>query len=123
LRETPSAELTQRTEWNVRDADATVLFSMEEELTGGSLKTRELARLHGKPFLHLTPHVAERVERLRAFIAAHKVRVLNVAGPRASQAPGVAAFVRETLEAGFGRWASTGISLSRPARPRRESSR
>jgi Circularly permutated YpsA SLOG family len=29
----------QRTEWNVRDSDATVLFSLAPELTGGSKKT------------------------------------------------------------------------------------
>jgi hypothetical protein len=28
--------LSQRTEWNVRDSDATVLFSLASELTSGS---------------------------------------------------------------------------------------
>jgi hypothetical protein len=35
LKETPLAAYLQRTEWNVRDSDATVLFSIEPNLTGG----------------------------------------------------------------------------------------
>jgi hypothetical protein len=44
LKETPSAAYLQRTEWNVRDSDGTVLFSIEPTLTGGSLKTVDFAR-------------------------------------------------------------------------------
>lgn len=53
LKERPSASYLQRTEWNVRDSDATVLFSIEPALTGGSLKTVDFARKHKKPNLHL----------------------------------------------------------------------
>jgi hypothetical protein len=53
LKETPSASYLQRTEWNARDSDATVLFSIEPALTGRSLKTVDFARKHPKPNLHL----------------------------------------------------------------------
>jgi hypothetical protein len=53
LKETPSSAYLQRTEWNVRDSDATVLFSIDPTLTGGSKKTVEFARKHNKPWLHL----------------------------------------------------------------------
>src|SRR6478735_3602017 len=43
LQETPSANYVQRTEWNVRDSDSTVIFSIGETLTGGSKKTVDLA--------------------------------------------------------------------------------
>ena len=43
LKETPSDSYIQRTEWNVRDSDATILFSIEPTLTGGSLRTMEFA--------------------------------------------------------------------------------
>lgn len=33
LRETPSPDYAQRTEWNVRDSDGTVIFSSEDTLT------------------------------------------------------------------------------------------
>jgi hypothetical protein len=100
LKETPSANYVQRTEWNARDSDGTVVFSIGEILTGGSKKTVDLARKHGRPVLHLCkvsgPSAAETA--LRRFIAEHGVRVLNVAGPRASKEPGVGAFVKEVLD-------------------------
>src|SRR5436189_4749506 len=43
LRETPDAEYAQRTEWNVRDSDGTVIFSIAAGLTGGSKLTAEFA--------------------------------------------------------------------------------
>ena len=44
LAETPSANCLQRTEWNVRDSDGTVVFTLGEAATGGSRKTVEIAR-------------------------------------------------------------------------------
>jgi hypothetical protein len=100
LKETPSADDVQRTEWNARDSDGTVVFSIGETLTGGSKKTVELARRHRKPVLHLckTNGVFAPELVLRRFIGDHGIDVLNVAGPRASKEPEVAAFVQEVLE-------------------------
>jgi hypothetical protein len=53
LKESSSASYLQRTEWNVRDSDATVLFSIAPSLGGGSKKTVEFAKNHNKPCLHL----------------------------------------------------------------------
>jgi hypothetical protein len=104
LKETPDGEYPQRTEWNVRDSDGTVIFSIAPELTGGSKLTAELAAELGKPCLHLS-EIRDRQNagaRLRAFVTDHDIRVLNVAGPRASNEPAVARFVIETLEKLFG---------------------
>jgi hypothetical protein len=85
LRETPSREYRERTEWNVRDSDATVIFSVGRELTGGSKLTAECAAKHGKPSLHLAKAAqGDPAGRLREFLSAHAVKVLNVAGSRAS---------------------------------------
>jgi hypothetical protein len=105
LSETPGPDHSQRTEWNVRDSDGTVIFSIAPALTGGSNHTAELARQHGKPCLHLARErdgeVAAR--KLLEFLAEHEIKVLNVAGPRRSQEPDVALFTLETLErANFG---------------------
>ena len=107
LRETPSDDYAQRTEWNVRDSDATVVFSMAAELTGGSKETVEFARKLGKPCLHLSAQTTgERpAERLREFLCQHGIKVLNVAGPRRSQEPAVCAFVAETLTKALSRHA------------------
>src|SRR4029077_574719 len=89
LDETPSANYIQRTEWNVRDSDATVVFSIGEMLTGGSRETVELAKKHEKPVLHLSKASGISVVEaaLRRFIEEHAINVLNVAGPRASKEP------------------------------------
>jgi hypothetical protein len=53
LKESSSASYVHRTELNVRDSDATVLFSLAPKLTGGSKKTVDFAKKHNKPCLHL----------------------------------------------------------------------
>src|ERR1700686_4707431 len=101
LKESPSASYLQRTEWNVRDSDATVLFSLASELTGGSKKTVEFAKKHHKPWIHLAAGDQDIAQRLKDWLAENAVDVLNVAGPRASKEPGIASFVIHTLDAVF----------------------
>jgi hypothetical protein len=87
LRETESADARERTEWNVRDADGTIILS-HGRLQGGSLFTQEMARKYGKPCLHVDFNVwsmAEAVERARVWLKENKIAVLNVAGARASE--------------------------------------
>jgi hypothetical protein len=50
LQETPSTDYNQRTEWNVRDSDATLILN-EGALVGGTALTLELARRLNKPCL------------------------------------------------------------------------
>src|SRR4051812_17831130 len=98
LRETPSTHYSQRTEWNVRDSDATVVFSIKPQLTGGTRLTFELARRLGKPVLHLSRDESEAGaagETLRAFVEEHRIGMLNVAGPRASQESEIGTFVHD----------------------------
>jgi hypothetical protein len=102
LKETASRKYSQRTEWNVRDSDATVVFSVGPNPAGGTALTLAVARRLGKPCLHLcrqTSSVAEAAARLLSFLDDHQVDRLNIAGPRASQEPDVAAFVRDVLQA------------------------
>jgi putative molybdenum carrier protein len=101
LKEMPSASYIQRTEWNVRDSDATVLFSIGPTLTGGSLKTVGFALKHMKPRLHLCAGDNAAGDKLKAFSKEHRVKILNVAGPRASKEPGVGEFVISTLDKAF----------------------
>lgn len=99
LRETPSRDYSQRTGWNVRDSDMTVIFTIGLELTGGSKLTAECAARHGKPWLHLAKAAGGNpAGKLSEFFATHAVRLLNVPGLRASKEPGVAAFVQRALE-------------------------
>ena len=99
LQETPGSEYVERTEWNVRDADGTVVFSMAAVLTGGSELTAQFARQYQKPILHLSAQNLESApQQVADFIRKHHIRVLNVAGPRASTEPGVGRFVQTVLD-------------------------
>ena len=98
LKETPSASYLQRTEWNARDSDGTVIFSLASVLTGGSLKTQEFAAKHKKPCAHIHAGMPQPESALRRFVEAHGIKSLNVAGPRGSKEPGVYAFVFRVLD-------------------------
>ena len=86
LQETPNCDYLQRTEWNVRDSDGTVIFSIGEHLTGGSLLTLNFAQREEKPWRILSATAIEDApDRLWSFIEDNHIQVLNVAGPRASK--------------------------------------
>jgi hypothetical protein len=105
LRQTPSAQYAQRTVWNVRDSDATVLFSQWPGLLGGSRRTLESCRIFRKPVIHLAADILtvfESAVLLRRFLHRYHVRRLNVAGPRKSQEPRTYRFVQKVLDATFG---------------------
>ena len=77
------------------------MFSIEPTLTGGSKKTMEFAREYNEPRLYLHPDIENPADKLRTFLKANSVEVLNVAGPRASKEPGVREFVMRTLDKAF----------------------
>lgn len=116
LRETPSAAYPQRTEWNVRDSDATLLLTWGRA-TGGSLLTLRLARSLGRPVLVVDLTSARSAGDAAAWIERHRVRTLNVAGPRDSAAGEVYANARAFLEEIVGALAPTpaGESAAEPA--------
>jgi len=97
LKESPSANYLQRTEWNARDSDGTVLFSIAPVLTGGSLKTQVFAAKHKRPCAHIHAGMPHPDAALLRFIAAHGIKSLNVAGPRASKEPDVYDFTMSAL--------------------------
>jgi putative molybdenum carrier protein len=101
LKETPSGFLPSKTEWIVRDSDATALFSTESALTGASLKTVDFGRKHQKPNLHLCTRDTGTPDKLKAFVQGHGVKALNVAGPRASKEPLVVGVCGKDLGGGF----------------------
>jgi hypothetical protein len=99
LKETPSSNYRQRTEWNVRDSDGTVIFSVGKRLSGNSAETLEFAIKHRKPYLHLSAVFKDNAAfELKKWMEDNDIRVLNVAGPRASKEPKVAEFVLTTLD-------------------------
>ena len=98
LAETPSDDYSQRTEWNVRDSDGTLIL-YRGVLTGGSALTARLAERYDRPSLALDLGAPPDPLAIRHWIAQNQIRVLNVAGPRDSGAPGLYESARELLAA------------------------
>lgn len=99
LQETPSRSYKQRTRWNVRDTDATVVFTVAPEATDGSLRTLQCAEEMAKPRLHLHPGLEAPHVLLAGFLVKHGVQRLNVAGSREEKEPGLYVWVRAVLVA------------------------
>lgn len=91
LRESHSAKYWVRTEQNVVDSDATLILH-RGPLSGGTAFTERMAIKHGRAVhcVDLAEPVAEAsAADVRRWLRHHSVRVLNVAGPRESSAPGI----------------------------------
>jgi len=102
LKETPSREYEQRTEWNVRDSDATlVLTTVRPE--GGTASTIETAHRMQRPVFVVDLLKPHNIASILFWLDYEKVKVLNVAGPRESKVPGIRnmamAFLKDLLVA------------------------
>ena len=96
LTETPLSNYLERTEWNVRDSDATLIFTLVEKLDGGSKKTAEFAEKLGKPWRHIHPRVHPKY--IASFLKKYQVKTINIAGKRESSAVGISKWVAEILD-------------------------
>ena len=103
LTETKSADYKARTEANVKDSDASVIFT-RGPLDGGSLLTAQFAKRHLKPHLHLDLSAASVSQASQTLLIwldrlGGEALVLNVAGQRESKSPGLQTQVRAVLSA------------------------
>ena len=101
LRETPSEDYAQRTEWNVRDSDGTLVITRGTP-AGGTALTIAVARRLRKPLLVAKLDEPGLPASVRRWAERHAIATLNVAGPRESQRPGIQAEARQLLLAAFG---------------------
>jgi hypothetical protein len=96
LRQTPSPEYAQRTAWNVRDSDATLILA-RGALTGGTALARAEAQAMKRPLFVVDflsrPDPRETV----AWIRQGSFAAVNIAGPRESECPGIYDQAREFL--------------------------
>jgi hypothetical protein len=99
MTEMESGCYTDRTERNVIDGDGTLILS-HGPLTGGSALTEKIARQLDKPCLHID-FAAVKMDRAHqnagAWIEASGIKVLNVAGPRASSDPTIYQLTRDLI--------------------------
>lgn len=88
LEETPQRNYAQRTEWNVRDSDGTLILCHGTP-SGGTAQTIETAKVMQKPLLVVNLDEETDIASIRRWLEQHDIRVLNIAGPRESQVPGI----------------------------------
>ena len=99
LRETPSDKPDQRTRWNVRDSDATlIIVACDIDRSEGSAFTVACAVSLGKPHLVVDLRATDAPRTARKWLARIAPRTLNIAGPRESQSPGVYREARRFLQ-------------------------
>jgi len=97
LVETPTARYPQRTEWNLRDSDGTLVLHAGRPRGGTALTLRLLGRQR-KPVLSIDLDQSPDPRVVAEWIASGEMRVLNVAGPRESECPGVGRRAKQFLE-------------------------
>jgi hypothetical protein len=90
LRETPERDTRQRTEWNVRDSDATLVLTRLNAHSPGTSVGIAAIQTYSKPHLIVDLDAPNVAERIRAWLTENPgIRILSIGGPRESEAPGV----------------------------------
>jgi hypothetical protein len=101
LQEAPKRYYGQRTEWNVRDSDGTLILYWGE-LQDGTLATVKLARdTYRRPLLIDNLLDPVDLKEVVDWIERRNIEKLNVAGPRESSRLGIYNMAREYLEQVF----------------------
>lgn len=87
----PDVPRSLRTEWNVRDSDATLVLrpaAGSPDPDPGTDWTLRCASRYGRPLLVCDPAEPDAARRIRDWLAAHRVETLHVAGPGERRCPG-----------------------------------
>ena len=85
----PDVPRSQRTEWNVRDSDATLILRSGVSPSPGTAWTVECAKRYEKPLLICDVDDQDAKEKIARWLAANPIETLNVAGSSESSAPGI----------------------------------
>lgn len=100
MKEHPKSGYPPRTERNVLDSDATIMFG--DYLSPGCTLTRKYCKLYNKPLLTISfpydhwPN-KELIVIIKNWLTENNVYTLNVAGNRESKNPGIFAFTKAVL--------------------------
>ena len=109
LKETPLADPAQRTEWNVRDADACMIVVDAEgvDVSAGTALAQDLAHRARKPLFVVNLARPDMLKHTALWLRVQEARhgdglKLAIGGPRESEAPGIyartASFIRALLD-------------------------
>lgn len=106
LKETPLAEPAQRTEWNVRDADACMIVvdAGGIDISQGTALASALVHRHRKPLLTVNLRDPDILKHATLWLRVQHAKFGNsfklaIGGPRESEAPGIYARAMSFIEA------------------------
>lgn len=99
LTETAGSGYRERTRLNVRDSDGTLVLA-RSAVEGGTAYTVRCAEATGRPLLvlRLDDDAGDPVAAILDWATANAITVLNVAGPRESQRPGIGDAARRVID-------------------------
>lgn len=84
LQETPELAYAQRTGWNVRDSDGTIIIK-RGLIRGGTAYTMRCCEQSGKPCLIVSLDEQADHSKVKRWLSEQHIKCLNIAGPRKSQ--------------------------------------
>lgn len=88
---------SQRTIWNVRDSDASLIFIEEGQRDNGTELGIETAKKLNKPYLVVDPASSDAITTIRKWINEINIEILSIGGPSENSSPGICERVYQIL--------------------------
>ena len=100
LQETESSDYGERTRLNIRDSDGTLILvdKILEGINDGTILTLKEVKEKNKPHLIYDVSQDNKLDSVVKWIQDNDIRILNIAGPRESQSPGIYKLCLNVLE-------------------------
>ena len=98
LKETPTANVLESVEFNVRDSDATVVFTLAPKAAGAAQKAVSYAKKQKKPVIHLHRGILGVSEKFVAFLDKYYARRLHITGSLETDEAGISAWITTELD-------------------------
>jgi hypothetical protein len=98
LEETISEKYRVRTERNVKESDGTIIF-IQKKAVGGTELNIKRADVLKKPYLIVDLDKPHDFDLVKSWLFTNHIKILNVAGPRASKHPDIYAKTKDFMVA------------------------
>lgn len=91
LQETETAEYSERTKFNIRDSDGTLVLvpMLPIDVKDGTVLTVEEVKKQKKPHLIIDLSKQHDFDMILNWATENDIKILNIAGPRESSSPGI----------------------------------
>jgi len=93
MKEAKTINPDERTKLNVEDSDGTLIIvpslPLPEKIKDGTLLTIEHAKEKKKPYIVISLDKTDSADQFKDWLNENDIKVLNIAGPRESNSPGI----------------------------------